>query len=277
MSWLVSSVPFICFIRGAEIGRDKEKSYYDKLFTYLASRTIQPLLTHIPLRHILKDYNSAIKPGWTIHLKGGRQLVRVDSTLGGHRPLDSKTVEAIKSKFKNWRAKFELCTAVPVNVSEQTALRSHVPSPLPNFCPTIRTMEDAQNRPVGKKEYPVIAPKSRRQRTMRKLQKLRFRRSLNQNRSWGSSGHDATTLYDMKLAKLRGNNRALAKALASQKIETQHWYNKVISLKAELQDAQELLRSGSTDNDAAIEKEVEQRLRVRHIYIFFFIYIFLIV
>ncbi|XP_042881583.1 uncharacterized protein LOC122259092 isoform X2 [Penaeus japonicus] len=122
-------------------------------------------------------------------------------------------------------------------------------------------MEDAQNRPVGKKEYPVIAPKSRRQRTMRKLQKLRFRRSLNQNRSWGSSGHDATTLYDMKLAKLRGNNRALAKALASQKIETQHWYNKVISLKAELQDAQELLRSGSTDNDAAIEKEVEQRLR----------------
>ncbi|XP_047474973.1 uncharacterized protein LOC125029170 isoform X2 [Penaeus chinensis] len=125
----------------------------------------------------------------------------------------------------------------------------------------ITTMEDTQNRPAGKRDYPVIAPKSRRQKTTRKLQKIRFKRSLNPNRSWGSLGHDVTSVYDMKLAKLRSNNRALAKALASQKIETQHWYNKVISLKAELQDAQELLRSGNTDNDAAVEREVEQRLR----------------
>lgn len=38
------------------------------------------------------------------------------------------------------------------------------------------------------------------------------------------SGHDVSSMYDMKLAKLRSNNRALAKALASQKIETQHWF-----------------------------------------------------
>ncbi|XP_069981430.1 uncharacterized protein [Penaeus vannamei] len=122
-------------------------------------------------------------------------------------------------------------------------------------------MGDTQNQPTGKKEFAVIAPKSRRQKTTRKLQKIRFKRSLNPNRSWGSLGHDVSSMYDMKLAKLRSNNRALAKALASQKIETQHWYNKVISLKAELQDAQELLRSGNTDNEAAIEREVELRLR----------------
>lgn len=49
-------------------------------------------------------------------------------------------------------------------------------------------MEDTQNRPAGKKEFPSIAPKSRRQKTTRKLQKIRFKRSLNLNRSWGSLG-----------------------------------------------------------------------------------------
>lgn len=41
----------------------------------------------------------------------------------------------------------------------------------------------------------------------------------------------------------------------------------MISLKAELQDAQELLRSGNTDNEAAIEREVELRLRVRQFFL----------
>lgn len=49
-------------------------------------------------------------------------------------------------------------------------------------------MGDTQNQPTGKKEFAVIAPKSRRQKTTRKLQKIRFKRSLNPNRSWGSLG-----------------------------------------------------------------------------------------
>lgn len=36
-------------------------------------------------------------------------------------------------------------------------------------------------------------------------------------------GYDMSAVYELKLRKLKANNRALAKALADQKLETQQW------------------------------------------------------
>ncbi|XP_069192633.1 ELKS/Rab6-interacting/CAST family member 1 isoform X2 [Procambarus clarkii] len=96
----------------------------------------------------------------------------------------------------------------------------------------------------------------------RKLEKLKMKRCLNQYLERSSSGFDMGAVYELKIRKLKTNNRALAKALAEKKEETQQWYREVISLKGELQEAQEqLLRATDNDFQKTVELKVEKRLR----------------
>ncbi|XP_076040718.1 uncharacterized protein LOC143025004 [Oratosquilla oratoria] len=93
-----------------------------------------------------------------------------------------------------------------------------------------------------------------------KLRKKIERAKLSKAYSRGNS--DLNIAYEIKLNKLRANNRSLAKALADQKQETKLWYDEVISLKGQLQEAQERL-ADTRDNgfEGAVEAEVLRRIQ----------------
>ncbi|KAK3880227.1 hypothetical protein Pcinc_015267 [Petrolisthes cinctipes] len=101
--------------------------------------------------------------------------------------------------------------------------------------------------------------KAKRKKIMKKLEKIKLQRSLSHCRF--SPGNDVRAVFEMKIKKLKKNNRELAKALSDQKIETNQWYSETVRLKAELQEAQEKLLSYADDNfNNIVMREVQKQL-----------------
>ncbi|KAK4315003.1 hypothetical protein Pmani_013744 [Petrolisthes manimaculis] len=101
--------------------------------------------------------------------------------------------------------------------------------------------------------------KVKRKKIMKKLDKIRLQRSTSHCRF--SPGNDVRAVFEMKIKKLKKNNRELAKALSDQKIETNQWYSETVRLKAELQETQEKLLSYADDNfNNIVMREVQKQL-----------------